>query len=51
MCQNQGQGPGFSKKKKKIIISQSNNGKQHKDEGATDRDQLKLTRPWLLSMT
>ena len=38
-------------KKKKIIISQSDNDKQHKDERATDRDQLKLTRPWLLSMT
>ena len=37
--------------KKKKKEGQSNNGKQHKDEGATDGDQLSITRPSLSSMT
>ena len=54
VCQHQGQGP---KKKKKssnqnqIAINQSNNDRQHKDDRAIDGDQLRLTHPWMSSMT
>ena len=56
-CQHQGQDLKKEKEKEKLLnqnqiaINQSNNDRQHKDDRAIDGDQLRLTHPWMSSMT